>query len=54
MRGLARGLAADAEYGRYIGLIGELLARPSDVEIHYIERSVHAMDDPSLDPVRQG
>ena len=45
---------ATAEYGRYIGLIGELLARPSDVEIHYIERSVHAMDDPSLDPVRQG
>jgi quinol monooxygenase YgiN len=45
---------ATAEYGRYAGLIGELLARPSDVEILYVERSVRATDDPSLDPVRQG
>jgi quinol monooxygenase YgiN len=45
---------ATAEYGRYISRIGELLGRPSDVEIHYIERSVHAMADLSLDPARQG
>jgi quinol monooxygenase YgiN len=45
---------ATAEYGRYAGRIGELLARPSDVEIHYVEHSVHATGDPSMDPVRQG
>jgi quinol monooxygenase YgiN len=45
---------ATAEYGRYAGRIGELLSRPSDVEIHYIERSVRAAADLSLDPARQG
>jgi quinol monooxygenase YgiN len=45
---------ATAEYGRYAGRIGELLARPSDVEVHYVERSVRATGDPSMDPVRQG
>ena len=45
---------ATPEYGRYISRIGELLSRPSDVEIHYIERSVHAAADLSLDPARQG
>jgi quinol monooxygenase YgiN len=43
-----------AEYGRFAGLIGDLLARPSDVEILYVERSVRATGDASLDPVRQG
>jgi quinol monooxygenase YgiN len=45
---------ATAEYGRYVGRIGELLSRPSDVEIHYVERSVRAAADLSLDPARQG
>jgi quinol monooxygenase YgiN len=45
---------ATAEYGRYAARIGELLARPSDVEILYVERSVRATGDASLDPVRQG
>jgi quinol monooxygenase YgiN len=45
---------ATAEYGRYVSRIGELLSRPSDVQIHYIERSVRATPDLSLDPVRQG
>ena len=49
-----RGHYATAEYGRYAGRIGELLARPSDVEILYVERSVRATGDASLDPVRQG
>jgi quinol monooxygenase YgiN len=41
-------------YSRYVELVGELLARPSDVEIHYVERSVRATGDRSLDPTRQG
>jgi quinol monooxygenase YgiN len=45
---------ASAEYARYAGRIGELLARPSDVQIHYVERSVRATGDASMDPVRQG
>jgi quinol monooxygenase YgiN len=45
---------ASAEYTRYSGRVGELLARPSDVQIHYVDRSVRATDDPSLDPSRQG
>jgi quinol monooxygenase YgiN len=44
---------ATAEYGRYVGRVGELLARPSDVQIHYIERSVRVTADASMDPVRQ-
>jgi quinol monooxygenase YgiN len=45
---------ATAEYGRYATAVGELLARPSDVQIHYVERSVRARGDASLDPTRQG
>jgi quinol monooxygenase YgiN len=45
---------ASEEYGRYSGAVGELLARPSDVRIHYVERSVRAQGDASLDPSRQG
>ena len=33
---------------------GELLARPSDVSIHYVERTVRPAPDQSLDPARQG
>ena len=44
---------ASAEYGRYATAVGELLARPSDVQIHYVERTVRARGDASLDPLRQ-
>jgi quinol monooxygenase YgiN len=45
---------ASPEYGLYLGAVGELLARPSDVQVHYVERSVRARGDASLDPSRQG
>jgi quinol monooxygenase YgiN len=45
---------ASDEYGRYASAVGELLARPSDVQIHYVQRSVRARGDASLDPARQG
>src|SRR5918998_358244 len=45
---------ASAEYTRYAARVGDLLARPSDVRIHYVERSVRATGDPSSDPSRQG
>jgi quinol monooxygenase YgiN len=43
-----------AEYGLYMTAVGELLARPSDVQLHYVERTVRARGDASLDPSRQG
>lgn len=43
-----------AEYGDYTARIGELLARPSDVTVHSIERSYRPAPDLSLDPTRQG
>jgi quinol monooxygenase YgiN len=45
---------ATAEYTRYADGIGELLARPSDVRISYVEREVRATADLSQDPTRQG
>jgi quinol monooxygenase YgiN len=42
------------EYTRYIEGIGELLARPSDVRIAYVEREIRATADLSQDPTRQG
>jgi quinol monooxygenase YgiN len=45
---------ASEAYGLYGGSVGELLARPSDVRIHYGERSVRAQGDASLDPSRLG
>jgi quinol monooxygenase YgiN len=44
---------ASAEYARFAGLVGDMLARPSDVHISYVERSVRATADPSTDPLRQ-
>jgi quinol monooxygenase YgiN len=41
-------------YTRYAESIGELLARPSDVLISYVEREVRATADLSQDPTRQG
>lgn len=43
-----------AEFGRYAEAVGELLARPSDVQVHYVERTVRPQGDASLDPTRQG
>ena len=41
------------EYADYAQRIGELLARPSDVTIHELERSYRPAGDLSLDPSRQ-
>jgi quinol monooxygenase YgiN len=43
-----------SEYGLYVTAVGELLARPSDVELYYVDRTVRARGDASLDPSRQG
>jgi quinol monooxygenase YgiN len=45
---------ASDEYGQYALAVGELLARPSDVQVHYVERTIRAQGDASLDPTRQG
>ncbi len=45
---------ATPEYTHYVDGIGELLARPSDVRIAYVEREVRATADLSQDPTRQG
>jgi quinol monooxygenase YgiN len=42
------------DYTRYVVGIGQLLARPSDVTITYVEREVRATADLSEDPTRQG
>ena len=49
-----RGHYASVEYARYATRVADLLARPSDVQIHYVDRSVRATGDPSTDPARQG
>jgi quinol monooxygenase YgiN len=41
------------DYVDYVQRIGELLARPSDVTIHMIERSYRPSGDLSMDPTRQ-
>jgi quinol monooxygenase YgiN len=43
-----------AEYARYMQQVGELLARPSDVTVHHVDRSYRATADLSADPTRQG
>jgi quinol monooxygenase YgiN len=45
---------ATPDYTRYTENIGELLARPSDVRISYVEREIIAVADLSQDPTRQG
>jgi quinol monooxygenase YgiN len=42
------------EYRRYTQAVSPLLARPSDVVVHYVDRSVHATADPAADPSRLG
>lgn len=39
-----------AAYARYRPAVGELLARPSDVIIHHVAESVHAVDPHPPDP----
>jgi quinol monooxygenase YgiN len=42
------------EYSRYSDAISPLLARPSDVRVHYVDRTIAAQADLSADPTRQG
>jgi quinol monooxygenase YgiN len=39
-----------AGYTRYRAAVGELLARPSDVAVHHVAQSVHAIDPGPPDP----
>lgn len=45
---------ASAGYGYFVERVGGLLAQPSDVRVHYVERSLHPVADLSADPTRQG
>ena len=45
---------ASPEFARYAGAVSELLARPSDVQVHYVDRTVRPQGDASLDPTRLG
>jgi quinol monooxygenase YgiN len=45
---------ATTAYRRYTQAVSPLLARPSVVVVHYVERSVHATADPAADPARLG
>ena len=42
------------EYERYTQAVGPLLARPSDVVVHYVDRSVRATAELDADPSRLG
>jgi quinol monooxygenase YgiN len=39
-----------AHYARYRAAVGELLARPSDVTIHHVAETIHALDPNPPDP----
>ena len=45
---------AAPHYRRYRDAVGELLARPSDVTVHHVSQSVHAIDPDPPDPARLG
>ena len=45
---------ASAAYSRYTDAVTPLLARPSDVAIHYADRTVHPVGDASSEAGRQG
>lgn len=45
---------ATAQYARYAGLVGELLARPSEATVFAISGSYRPAPDLSADPSRQG
>jgi quinol monooxygenase YgiN len=52
--GALRAHSTTPGYTHYAERVGELLARPSDVRVTYVEREVHATADLSQDPTRQG
>jgi quinol monooxygenase YgiN len=39
-----------APYARYRAAVGELLARPSDVTVHHVAETIHALDPDPPDP----
>jgi quinol monooxygenase YgiN len=45
---------ATPHYRRYRDAVGELLARPSDVVVHHVSQTVHAVDPDPPDPGRLG
>ena len=45
---------ATAHYRRYRELVGPLLARPSDVVVHHIASTMHALDPNPPDPGELG
>ena len=45
---------AGAAYSRYTDAVTPLLARPSDAVIHYAERTIHPVGDPSTEAGRLG
>ena len=45
---------ATVEYRRYTQAVSPMLARPSDVLVHYVDRSVHPTADLAADPSRLG
>ena len=45
---------ATREYRRYTQAVSPLLAAPSDVVVHYVDRSVHPTADLAADPSRLG
>ena len=45
---------AAPHYRRYRDAVGELLARPSDVTVHHVSQTVHAIDPDPPDPARLG
>jgi quinol monooxygenase YgiN len=52
--GAMRGHYASSAYSRYTEAVTPLLARPSDAVIHYADRTVHPVGDPSTEAGRQG
>ena len=45
---------ATPHYRRYRDAVGELLARPSDVVVHHVSATIHAIDPAPPDPARLG
>jgi quinol monooxygenase YgiN len=45
---------ATPHYRGYRGAVGELLARPSDVTVHHVSDTVHALDPNPPDPAMFG
>ena len=45
---------ATHHYRHYRDAVGELLARPSDVVVHHVSATIHAIDPAPPDPARLG